>query len=148
MASTINAISGGAGGLTSKGDASGALNIQTAGTTAIAISSSQNVTFSGTLNVFGSGQTWTSFNSSARVLGTTYTNTSGKPIQVSVTGILNAAILTGMYLAVNGAVISQSPYAPSGGWPLNVSAVVPAGATYLASSSNGNLNFGSWSELR
>jgi hypothetical protein len=45
MASTINAISGGAGGLTSKGDASGALNIQTAGTTAIAIDASQNVTF-------------------------------------------------------------------------------------------------------
>jgi hypothetical protein len=50
MASTINAISGGAGGLTSKGDASGALNIQTAGTTAIAIDASQNVSFAnGTL---------------------------------------------------------------------------------------------------
>jgi hypothetical protein len=45
MASTINAISGGAGGLSSKGDASGALNIQTASTTAIAIDASQNVTF-------------------------------------------------------------------------------------------------------
>ena len=45
MAAFINAVSGGAGGIQSKGDASGALNIQTAGTTAIAIDASQNVTF-------------------------------------------------------------------------------------------------------
>ena len=45
MAAIINAVSGGAGGLQSKGDASGALNIQTASTTAIAIDASQNVTF-------------------------------------------------------------------------------------------------------
>jgi hypothetical protein len=146
MASTINAISGGAGGLQSKGDASGALNIQTASTTAIAIDASQNVTFSGTLNVFGSGQTWTSFTSSTRALGTTYTNTTGKPIEVSVTALLNAATLTGMSMTVNGVNVSQAGYASNGGWPMNVSAVVPAGATYATNSSN--LNFNTWSELR
>ena len=44
MASTINAVSGGAGGLISSGDTSGALQIQTGGVTAITIDSSQNVT--------------------------------------------------------------------------------------------------------
>ena len=53
MAAFINAVSGGAGGIQSKGDASGALNIQTAGTTAIAIDASQNVTFAANQTVAG-----------------------------------------------------------------------------------------------
>lgn len=44
---SINASSSGAGGLITTGDSSGALDIQTAGTTAIAISSSQAVTIQG-----------------------------------------------------------------------------------------------------
>lgn len=43
MASIINAISSGAGGVAVTGDSSGILNIQTAGTTAITVDASQNV---------------------------------------------------------------------------------------------------------
>ena len=47
MASTINAVSGGAGGLVSTGDTSGTLQIQTGGVTAISVSAAQAVAFSG-----------------------------------------------------------------------------------------------------
>jgi hypothetical protein len=47
MASIINAVSGGAGGLVGSGDASGTLQIQTGGATAISISAAQAVAFSG-----------------------------------------------------------------------------------------------------
>jgi len=53
MTASINAISGGAGGLACKGDTSGALNIQTASTTAIAIDASQNVSIPQNLTVTG-----------------------------------------------------------------------------------------------
>ena len=43
MASTINASNSGSGGLISAGDASGVLALQTAGTTAITITTAQNV---------------------------------------------------------------------------------------------------------
>jgi hypothetical protein len=47
MASTINASTSGAGGVITTADASGVLNIQTAGTTAIAADTSQNVAIGG-----------------------------------------------------------------------------------------------------
>lgn len=54
MASTINAA---VGGIVSTADSSGALNIQTSGTTAISITSGQAVTFAGTANLSGSSST-------------------------------------------------------------------------------------------
>jgi hypothetical protein len=55
MASTINSTSTGAGGLISSGDDSGQLEIQTNGTTAITIDSSQNVAVTGNLT-FSNGK--------------------------------------------------------------------------------------------
>lgn len=51
MASIINAISSGAGGVAVTGDSSGVLNIQTANTTAISVDASQNVTFTNGANL-------------------------------------------------------------------------------------------------
>ena len=48
MASTINASNSGSGGLISTGDASGVLALQTGGTTAVTIDTSQNVGIGGT----------------------------------------------------------------------------------------------------
>ena len=45
MASSINASTSGAGGLISTADATGILNLQTAGTTAVTIDASQNLAF-------------------------------------------------------------------------------------------------------
>ena len=50
MASIINAVAGGAGGLVTAGDTSGTLNIQTGNATAIAIDASQAVAFSGAVS--------------------------------------------------------------------------------------------------
>ena len=53
MASTINASTTGLGGIITTGDNSGALALQTAGTTAIAISSGQVITASGSIGIGG-----------------------------------------------------------------------------------------------
>ena len=47
MASSINASTSGAGGVITTADATGILNLQTAGTTAVTIDASQNTTFAG-----------------------------------------------------------------------------------------------------
>ena len=49
MASSINASTSGAGGLITTADNSGILNLQTAGTTAVTIDTSQNATFAGSI---------------------------------------------------------------------------------------------------
>ena len=49
MTTTINASNSGSGGLVQTADASGILALQTAGTTAVTIDTSQNTTFAGTL---------------------------------------------------------------------------------------------------
>jgi hypothetical protein len=49
MAATISANSAGGGGLVSSGDASGVLELQTAGVTALSIDASQKVTFANSL---------------------------------------------------------------------------------------------------
>jgi hypothetical protein len=54
MASSINASTSGAGGVITTADASGVLNVQTAGTTALSISASQVSAFSGNLSTLGS----------------------------------------------------------------------------------------------
>jgi hypothetical protein len=53
MASTINASNSGFGGIVSTGDSSGQLQLQTAGTAALTIDTSQNATFAGTLTATG-----------------------------------------------------------------------------------------------
>ena len=53
MTTTINASNSGSGGLVQTADASGILALQTAGTTAVTIDASQNVTLAGTLTTTG-----------------------------------------------------------------------------------------------
>jgi hypothetical protein len=53
MASTINASNSGFGGIIQTGDSTGQLQLQTAGTTALTIDTSQNATFAGTLAATG-----------------------------------------------------------------------------------------------
>ena len=69
----------------------------------------------------GVGQTWQNVTSS-RALGTTYTNSTGKPIQVSVTAELGGVGTSNTHLFVNGGVVIL-------GWQL-FSIVVPPLQTY------------------
>lgn len=95
----------------------------------------------------GSNQTWTSVTGS-RAFGTTYTNSTGRPIMVSVSGSNNTnaswAIITptvgGVTLPDARGIVNQS-YA-------TLSFIVPAGATYVITNSGTAVALQAWVELR
>ncbi|MBV8047899.1 MAG: hypothetical protein JO171_12130 [Paludibacterium sp.] len=93
----------------------------------------------------GVGQTWQNVTAS-RAAGTTYYNTTGRPIVVSLmagsTGFNTAA-----YLYVNGGAVSMFPYQASYGPSGSAFAVVPPGASYMVSSNVGSC-IQYWMELR
>jgi hypothetical protein len=91
-----------------------------------------------TQNVGGIGiaQTWQNV-SASRAINTTYTNSTGKPIMVSVATPTNNA----NNLLIDGIVVATAVYASV--TPNTVSGIVPNGSTYSISGS-----FGSWCELR
>ena len=85
----------------------------------------------------GVGQTWQAFVSPNRVSGTTYTNSMGKPIHVTV-GV-NAT--SGYSIVVGGVTISGF----TNGIFTNVAFIVPDGFTYVVTASAGIVT---WAELR
>ena len=85
------------------------------------------------VNVFGSGQTWTDVGAS-RVSGTTYTNSTGKPIEVVVSG--GSATISYTINGITGLTSSTTSY-------MQISFIVPNGNTYVVTN-----NFVKWLELR
>jgi hypothetical protein len=162
MASIINAVSGGSGGLVTAGDASGTLQIQTGGTTAITVGATQNVTAAGNVTVTGSltagsyvgvpstglgvDQTWQNV-SVTRVSGTTYINTTGKPI-CGVYGTGGSGTQTQLTININGtgAFIFAMCNLPSGIAVASGTVIIPPNASYVITVSSGALSF-AW-ELR
>lgn len=105
------------------------------------VDASGNVTIGG-VGILGIGQTWTDVTAS-RALGTTYTNSTGKPIQVMMCFATTSTTSRTQTAIVNGVTIfSQTTnyIAPV----LNF--IVPSGATYSITSTG--LTLGTWSELR
>jgi len=95
-------------------------------------------------NALGVGQTWQNFTGS-RSSGVTYTNNTGKPIQVSVCVYHDEQVVS--TLSVSGVVVSrvrQEVGGATGYQDSTHTAIVPNWATY--SVSGGTLIF--WSELR
>ena len=93
--------------------------------------------------VLGAGQTWQNMTGS-RVSATTYTNSTGKPIQICITTGPGAS--QGLNITVAGLlVVNQSSSAGASTFAASVSAIVPAGATYSATITGG---IGNWTELR
>lgn len=90
----------------------------------------------------GYGQTWQNVTGS-RVIGTTYYNTTGKPIQVSVTGASGTS--SGGSIVINGLTVATC-FASVGGSSntQGVVVVIPPGASYSAI----NFTLGTWFELR
>ena len=91
----------------------------------------------------GVGQTWQNLGGS-RAVGATYTNTSGRPIQVIIT-LVNTA---GAWFYINGNLVIRQFYdvntgAGQVGYSF-VTGIIPDGSTYLVT--NGNLY--TWYELR
>lgn len=92
----------------------------------------------------GQGQAWQDMTSS-RVLGTTYTNSTGKPIGIS--GYVNNTSGGRISVTVGGVVVWNF-MAASGVPPMPFTAVIPAGATYSVSVTTGTATLAIWSELR
>jgi len=157
-------------GFTTTPDQSGELQIRTGqaagGVTAVTIDASQNVSFAanstvaGNLTVTGTvtatggvsgaaglgvGQTWTNVTAS-RAFGTTYTNSTGKPIMVSITAVTPAASAASATFFVSGVGIGAFGMSQSGGITNGGTFIVPAGLTYSVSVTNFSLS--NWSELR
>lgn len=91
---------------------------------------------------FGIGQTWQDVTAS-RALDTTYTNSTGKPIKISIICSVDDGILE---LYINSELIQKiGNIGGSLGNAFNfVSEIIPVGSTYRY---NGN-TFSKWSELR
>jgi hypothetical protein len=98
------------------------------------------------LGAIGVGQTWQNV-ASSRATGTTYTNSTGRPILVAISG--PRPTNAGMQLTVNGITVSWTGwYSLAGGQVLGcVSAIVPAGGTYSVTGWSQDIN-PTWVELR
>jgi hypothetical protein len=99
-------------------------------------------------NAIGVGQTWQNLTAS-RAAGTTYTNSTGRPIMVAITwndvgGVTNA----GFDFFIDGVNVASARSGGTGGQPQrpNISSIIPSGSTYSATSLVGALN--KWFELR
>lgn len=90
----------------------------------------------------GVGQTWQSFTGS-RSSGTTYTNSTGKPIAVGVGTTFSANARIGA--TVDGIQVTSFGVATAGG-DVFTFIIVPNGSTYVVTIQNAGLGF--WSELR
>jgi hypothetical protein len=96
-----------------------------------------------TSDVIGVGQTWQSV---TRAIGTTYTNSTGKPIMVAITVTCNAGN-TVQGLTINGVAVyagAVNVLGAGAGFAL----IVPNGATYVTLTNGGTLTLVTWVELR
>jgi len=94
----------------------------------------------------GDGQSWASYKAS-RAYSTTFTNSTGRPIQIAVFGGPSSANNGGLGLKINGMDIYNA-YAPSGLYTSCAVAVIPTGATYQVVQFNASLPLYDWWELR
>ena len=106
-----------------------------------------NITAGGAVNatnLLGQGQTWQDLTGS-RMPGVTYTNSTGRPIVVSI-GIKSTSGNENVYFRVNGVVVSYHENDGAGDSIGPVGNIVPAGATYSLNKSVGTIE--NWAELR
>jgi len=104
---------------------------------------------SGTSNSFNAGigvnQTWQDVTAS-RAIGTTYTNSTGKPILVSMTFSCSSANSV-QGLTINGVVVYATAVNVVG-FPAGFTLLVPNGGTYVTVTNLGTLTKITWAELR
>ncbi|WP_435947704.1 phage tail protein [Dryocola sp. BD586] len=95
--------------------------------------------------IIGQGQTWKVWGGD-RLVGVTYTNSTGKPIMISVSLIVNAGDATATLYINSAATASMacSGFATGPSVRSQLSAIIPAGGTYMISSGT----IMQWGELR
>ena len=99
------------------------------------------ITGAGDLSV-GVSQTWTDVTSS-RAVETVYTNSTGRPIFISVIGTTGTS--QGMRWKIGGVEKAENTYTNSSNGRNEISAIVPNSVTYEVS---GNATIRAWMELR
>lgn len=94
----------------------------------------------------GVGQTW-QYVTGSRAIGTTYTNTTGRPIMVALTiyGVSGGA---SGYLYVNSFIVGFTAQVAAGAYTGAMYVIVPAGATYSVVQNIGTIQLNTWVELR
>ena len=101
--------------------------------------------------LLGIAQTWQAVTAN-RAFGVTYTNTTGKPITVAITGNRNISTTTNpnLSLYIDEIMIMTQTHAISGNRAYRgvVFGVVPPGSTYRAVASEAEITLLIWSELR
>ena len=124
--------------------------ITTAGVPASAIvnNSITSAKLTGDAIPLGVGQTWQDVLGS-RSQGVTYTNTTGKPITVSIGYYVNGNPAAVGKIVINGSVTLwfcqiNNAYIDTA----FATVIVPNGATYQFTTTFGTMNFNSWAELR
>jgi hypothetical protein len=100
----------------------------------------------------GVGQTWQSVIGS-RSTGTTYTNSTGRPIMVSVSCVSTSASGGAFGFQINGTRVAWQGAAQNASIASysNITIIIPNGVTYLVESgsvSNGGISVSYWYELR
>ena len=96
----------------------------------------------------GIGQTWQDVTSS-RAIGTTYTNSTGKPIMLVGQANRSGASTAGLNITISGVTVPLCYNSNSGGGNSAVgSIIIPTGATYVLSVSSEPLNSYAIYELR
>ena len=80
----------------------------------------------------------------SRVVGTTYTNSTGQPITVMVSGTSTSS--AAMAIALGGLIVYGSSAGVAG--LVACTFVVPNGVTYAVGASAGTLTIAEWAEIR
>lgn len=128
-----------------KGDTSGSVSVTVpavAGANTVTIPASTG-TVALTSDVIGVGQTW---QNPSRAIGTTYTNSTGKPIMVTVSYTCSAGnSVQGMII---GGVTVYASGVTSAGGASGFSLIVPNGSTYVTTTNLGAMTLVTWQELK
>ena len=95
-----------------------------------------------TSQVIGVSQTW---QYPTRAIGTTYTNSTGKPIMVAISYTCSVAS-TVQGLVIAGATVYAAGSESGNG--SGFSLIVPDGATYVTTTNAGTITLVTWAELR
>jgi hypothetical protein len=120
---------------------------------AVDINGTTGLTFNNgsTQDVGGVGtgtQTWQNVTAS-RVDGTTYTNSTGKPIVVNIQSTTNSAGAAGVTGNCDGIIVAQTqPYAAGSAYGGFISFIVPNGSNYSGLFSGTSGFILRWTELR
>lgn len=136
------------GNQSTTGNAATATKLATARTISLSGAAQGSASFDGSGNIaiategLGVGQTWQNLTAS-RSLATTYTNSTGKPIMVSVTW--EQSNQGEMTLTVGGLAVDRGRQNQVGGGAA-VQAIIPTGATYSVTSTGNSIV--NWMELR